>query len=342
MSEFLPGKDGEDPPQQNVAFPQIPGYLITSLLGSGPEAEVYKAHQLKLGRDVALKVLSPHHVTDKEVVNQFLREARAVARISHENIVAIYDVGVAGSWCFFAMEFVEGNSLEKLLQRGGALDEKRALGVVLQVARALDHAWTFQVVHRDIKPSNILINRRSVVKLCDLGFAKGVLRDDKKTAEGLTVGTPNYIAPEQAKGLAEVDIRGDIYSLGATLYHTVTGVPPFSGGSAADIMAKHVSEDPVPARERVSALSNECEYFIGKMMEKDPARRYEPAALVKDLDALFRNEFQAPAGSFSDSSLGSVSQETKEGKKSGKSSSELRPLRRRHKGRRVRRPRRRR
>jgi serine/threonine-protein kinase len=272
-------------------------------------------------------------------VNQFLREAKAVARISHENIVAIYDVGVAGRHCFFAMEYVEGNSLDRLIKRGGALDEKRAISIILQVARALDHASTLQIVHRDIKPSNILINRRSVVKLCDLGFAKGVLRDDKKSAQGLTVGTPNYISPEQAKGLAQVDIRGDIYSLGATLYHAVTGAPPFDGHNAADIMAKHVSEDPVPVAKRVPTLSAETQYFIEKMMEKDPARRYEPASLVKDIEAFNRGEFQAPAGSFSDSSLTQLSGDAKNGKGSGRSPA-IRPLRRRGKGRRVRRHRR--
>ncbi|MHC5081600.1 MAG: serine/threonine-protein kinase [Planctomycetota bacterium] len=334
-----PEPQGKTP--ESADLPQIRGYKIHSLIGSGPAADVYKAHQVKLQRDVALKVLRPALAADQEFVRQFLREARAVARLPHENIVAIHDVGKDGSWCYFAMEYVEGNSLEKLLLRGGAIDEKRALNMGLQVAQALDHAWSHRIVHRDIKPSNILVNRRSIVKLCDLGFAKGVLKDDEKEAQGLTVGTPDYISPEQARGLAEVDIRSDIYSLGATLYHAVTGVPPFSGESAADIMAKHIAEEPMPPIERVEYLSPAANYFIRKMMEKDPARRYEPASLIKDLEAFSQNEFQVPAGSFSDSSLTLFAQEGKKSKGDTGRQTEIRPLRRRAKGRKIRKPRRR-
>jgi len=333
----FPDAPGQSPAQDS---PRISGYKILSRIGSGSLADVYKAIQLKLAREVALKVLLPGLASEKEHVQYLVREARAAARLSHENIVAVYDVGMSGAHCYFAMEYIEGNSLERLIRRGGAIDEKRALNMILQVARALDHAWCFKTVHRDIKPSNILINRRSVVKLCDFGFARGVLPEDEKESQGLTVGTPNYISPEQARGLGDVDIRADVYSLGATIYHAVTGVPPFSGANAAEIMAKHISEDPVPVNRRVDSLSHGTAFFVGKMMEKDPVRRYEPASLVKDLEAFFRDEFQVPAGSFSDSSLTLLTQNGKGTRSGTRTPSERKPARKRHRARRPRKRRR--
>ncbi len=320
----MPNADAPDetPPKDvdDSGFPRIPGYRILSRIGAGSFADVYKAIQLKLQRTVALKVLPPILASEREALENLIREARAAARISHENIVAVYDVGVADQWAFFAMEFVDGNSLEKLIRRGGPMDERRALQIGLQVARALEHAWNFRIIHRDIKPSNILINRRSVVKLCDLGFARGVLSERDKENQGLTVGTPHYISPEQARGLSETDIRSDIYSLGATLYHAVTGKPPFTGDSIPEIMAKHVSEDPVPVNVLVEHLTPPTVHFISRMMAKDPARRYDPATLVKDLEANQSGEFRVPAGSFSDSSLALLAQENRGKKTRGRKS----------------------
>jgi serine/threonine protein kinase len=325
-------------PEEAAAFPKIPGYRILGKIGSGSVADVYKAVQLNLARVVAVKVLAPSLAADQETIREFVREARVVARLSHENIVAIYDVGVAAGTCYFAMEYVDGPSLDKIIRRGGAMDEKRIVAIALQVAKALEHAWTFKMVHRDIKPSNILVNRRSVVKVCDLGFAKGVLEEGKMAAQGVTAGTPNYISPEQARGLAGVDIRSDVYALGATLYHALTGVTPFQGKTPAEIMAKQITDEPVPVNVRVPGLTEGITYFISRMMEKDPARRYDPTSLVRDLEAFQKGEFQIPAASFSDSSLalkaeaGSAKKEAKEPappKKPSPTRAKLRALRRR-------------
>jgi serine/threonine-protein kinase len=329
-------------PDEVASFPKIPGYRILGKIGSGSVADVYKAVQLNLARVVAVKVLAAELAARPETVKEFVREARAVARLSHENIVAVYDVGVAAGVCYFAMEYVDGLSLEKIIRRGGAMDEKRVTSVAVQVAKALEHAWTFKMVHRDIKPSNILINRRSVVKICDLGLAKGVLEDDSLAARGLTVGTPSYISPEQARGLAGLDIRSDVYSLGATLYHALTGVPPFQGNTPAEVMAKHVTEEPAPVNARVPTLSDGIAYFISRMMEKDLSRRYDPAALVRDIEAFQRGGFQIPAAAFSDSSLALRAQTASAKKESKESAVDLKPLRRSRKASGIRRLRRKR
>jgi serine/threonine-protein kinase len=207
-----------------------------------------------------------------------------IGKLNHPNIVQGFDAGqVEGIW-YFAMEYVEGATLLQILQRG-AMDEDRAVHIVTQVSRALDHAYQQDLVHRDVKPDNIMIVAGGVAKLCDLGLAKDVTRASGSTEKGVTLGTPNYISPEQVRGDVDVDIRSDLYSLGATLYHAVTGVPPFSGQNPAVIMVKHLSEPPVPPRQRVASLSAELEPIIMKLLAKNPLDRYQtPSELLIDLE----------------------------------------------------------
>ncbi|HYC78010.1 MAG TPA: serine/threonine-protein kinase [Planctomycetota bacterium] len=265
---------------------RIPGYKLLEKLGRGSMGVVYKARQLNLDRVVAIKVLSKSLAKNEGFVRRFLKEARVVGRLNHPNVVQGFDAGAAGGVYYFAMEYCDGPTVLQILKRGGAVDEGRALKIVTQVARALDHAHEEGLVHRDVKPDNIMIVEGGTAKLCDLGLAKDLSIESGSTADGATVGTPNYISPEQARGDAVVDIRSDIYSLGATFYHLLTGVPPFDGPNPAVIMVKHLNEPPTPPRHRRPELAPAVERIVLKMLAKNPRDRYQtPAALLRDLEA---------------------------------------------------------
>jgi serine/threonine-protein kinase len=264
---------------------QIAGYRLLERLGGGAMGTVYKARQLSLDRDVAIKVLAPELAGDPQYVERFLREAKAVARLNHANIISGIDVGEASGIKYFVMEYVDGTTVASLLRRGGSLDEERALLIGQQICRALDHAYRNQLVHRDLKPENILVTREGVAKLCDLGLAK---LEDHPTASGETVhrmGTPDYISPEQARGEANVDIRSDLYSLGATLYHMVTGTPPFEAATPAMVMAKHLTAFPKPPRQVDPTISTLGETVMLKLLQKRREDRYQtPAECLQRLD----------------------------------------------------------
>jgi serine/threonine protein kinase len=218
---------------------------------------VYRANQISLERTVAVKVLTPHLAKNENYLKRFQREARAVAKLNHPNVVSGIDVGESKGCRFFVMEYVEGPTLLQLLEKDGRLDAMSATRIILQIARALDHAHKAGLVHRDVKPANIIVttkHNQSVAKLCDLGLAKEVTEGGADTGEGRAMGTPFYISPEQARGAADIDIRSDIYSLGATYYHAVCGRTPFTGPTPAVIMAKHLTEPVVPVRRVVQAV----------------------------------------------------------------------------------------
>ncbi len=282
----------------------IDGFRILEKIGGGATGDVYRAIQLKMDRVVALKVIPPVLSASPQYAERFMSEVRALAAVRHENIVAAFDAGRSGLFLYLAMEYVKGNTLGKIMERGGALDEKRVARIGLQVASALNCAYRRGLVHRDIKPQNILLTSSGAVKLCDMGFARLMNAADAQAKEGYTLGTPLYISPEQAKGEVETGTQSDIYSLGATLYHAVTGTPPFSGQSAAEIMLKHIIEYVEPPHERNPAVSEGLSYIIKKMMRKNPEKRYKtPAALEVDLTAFIEDKFVIPANWFSDSSL---------------------------------------
>ena len=266
---------------------RIPGFKLLEKLGGGSTGTVYKARQLGLDRVVAIKILARWLAEDEAYVRRFMKEARIAGRLNHANIVQGFDAGeAAGAW-YFAMEYCPGPTLLKLLQRGGALDEARAIAIVRQIASALEHANAQGLVHRDVKPDNIIIAEGGVAKLLDLGLAKDNRRTSGSTERGSTLGTPNYISPEQAKGAEDIDVRSDLYSLGATFYHAVTGVRPFEGPNATVVMLKHVSERPVPPSRHVPSLQADTERIILKLLAKAPVDRYQtPSALIADLDAI--------------------------------------------------------
>ena len=267
---------------------QIAGYRLLERLGGGAMGTVYKARQLSLDRDVAIKILSAELAQDPTFVARFEREAKAVARLNHANIISGIDVGDADGVKYFVMEYVDGSTVASLLRRGGPLDEERALLIAQQVCRALDHAYKNNLVHRDLKPDNVLITRDGIAKVCDLGLAK--LEDLPPSADGARrMGTPDYISPEQTRGDANVDIRSDLYGLGATLHHMLVGRPPFDGATPQAVMAKHLTELPTPVRKLDATLSPLTEVIVLRLMQKRREDRYQtPAECLQKLDEAVR------------------------------------------------------
>ena len=236
-------------------------YEILEELGAGGMGKVYRARDLTLERLVALKTLAQQFSSDTSYVQRFLKEARAAARLNHPNIVQIYDFGCVDSVYYLAMEFVDGHSLGTYLKRGH-FSETESIQIIRHACRALSVAHADGIVHRDIKPDNLMLTSRGDVKLVDLGIAKRIDEDQSLTQTGQAIGTPHYISPEQIRGQKDVDPRADVYSLGATLYHLVTGHTPYSGASGPIVMSMHLVEplpDPAASRpgfRRASAASS--------------------------------------------------------------------------------------
>ena len=273
--------------------PNIPGYRIDGMLGKGATGVVYLARQLSIDREVALKVLHPELVRNMRSVKRLQREARTAARLAHPNLISAIDMGqTEGTW-WFAMELVHGKSLAQLLDLDGRLKEERALPVFIRLCDALHHACERGVVHRDIKPANILLERGDNPRLVDLGLAR-VEEDPMITRTGATLGTPHYMSPEQARDPVLADVRSDIWSLGATMFHTVCGQPPFNGVSAAEILSGVLYgtiPDPLELRPN---LSRGMALVLRKCLSRNPDKRYfNPAELSEDLERV--RDRKAPA-----------------------------------------------
>jgi len=268
----------------------IAGYHILGRLGAGGMGTVYKAKQIAMDRVVALKVFATPEQEEKDESERFVREARAVARLVHPNIVRGFDAGEHAGVRWIAMELLEGATTHQLLKEIGPFPERRALEVVRAVTQALDHAWRHGVVHRDVKPSNVFhcTNEKRVV-LVDFGLAKRVVDDPFASNRVTALGTPHYASPEQIRRVPDLDVRADLYSLGCTWYHLLTGRPPFTGNSSAEITAKHLTApfpDPVAVRGR-SETVQAAGGILRKMCAKKREDRYpDPGALMADLDAL--------------------------------------------------------
>ncbi|HEX6883748.1 MAG TPA: protein kinase [Planctomycetota bacterium] len=273
-------------------LPRIPGYEIAGFVGRGSSGVVYRARQLAVDREVAIKILHPHLARESRIVRRLQREARTTARLAHPHIVSAVDMGeTEGRW-WYAMEYVDGPSLGQRLRAEGRIREREALRLFIPLCEALEHLWEHGVVHRDIKPANILIDRAGGARLADLGLA--LAEDDPSiTGTGGTLGTPHYISPEQAVDPRKADVRSDIWSFGATLFHAVCGRPPFSGESAAEVLSG-VLYLPIPDPEELeSALSGRLALVLRKCLTRDPARRYQdPHELLLDLERV--RERRAP------------------------------------------------
>jgi eukaryotic-like serine/threonine-protein kinase len=277
---------------------RIPGYHILERLGKGAMATVYKAKQEALDRIVAIKVLPPKMNENQEFVERFYREGRAAARLAHNNIVQAYDVGQApDGFHYFVMEYIEGKTLYDLMQppplgEGHAFSEREALDIMIQITDACVHAHERGLIHRDIKPKNIILTPQSIAKLTDLGLARAT--DDKAVAAfeaGKAYGTPYYISPEQIRGEVDIDFRADIYSLGATMYHLVTGRTPFEADSPTLVMHKHLREPLVPPDHINTALSTGISEIIEVAMAKRREERYASTRdMLEDLIAVRNGE----------------------------------------------------
>jgi len=271
-----------------AAAHQIPGYRILGKLGAGAMAVVYKAEQLSLNRTVAIKVLPKRFTENPEYVERFYKEGRAAAKLNHNNIVQAFDVGEAGGYHYFVMEYVEGKTLYSDLSAGKVFPEDEALGIIIQIAHALDHAHNCGLIHRDVKPKNIIINNEGIVKLADMGLARETTDiEAARTEAGKAYGTPYYIAPEQIRGKIDIDDRADIYGLGATFYHMVTGRVPFMADDPSDVMRKHLKEQLIPPDHINTSLSAGVSEVIEVMMAKRKEDRYNNVEeLLIDLEAV--------------------------------------------------------
>ncbi len=277
---------------------RIPGYEILGEVGKGAMARVYRARQVSLDRIVAVKILPKKMSDNRDFVDRFYKEGQAAARLSHNNIVQAIDVGESpDGFHYFVMEFVEGKTLYDLMAappagEGKSFSEAEALDIGIQMADALAHAHQRGLIHRDVKPKNIILTPQGVAKLTDLGLARQM--DDKRAAEleaGKAYGTPYYISPEQIRGDRDIDFRADIYSLGATLYHLVTGRPPFEGETPAAVMHKHLGQALIPADHVNTALSAGVGEIIDIAMAKRREDRYESTEqMLEDLRLVRKNE----------------------------------------------------
>jgi serine/threonine-protein kinase len=267
---------------------KIPGYQIVEKLGQGAMGAVFKARQLRMERWVAIKILQPELAANVTIKQRFLQEARASARLNHPNVIVGIDAGEISGLSYFAMEYVEGKTLQQLVKERGPMDERQALEVIIQVAKALEHAEKHSLVHRDIKPDNIMVTRERVAKLLDLGLAKMRVEGDVGQAKGMAVGTPNYISPEQAMGRSDIDTRADIYSLGVTLFFVLTGRVPFEGPPEV-VMYRHIHEPPPHPKNFRPDLSESVATLMFTMMAKRPEDRPASAGqVVSDMDHLIR------------------------------------------------------
>lgn len=284
---------------------EIPGYTILEKLGKGSMGVVFKARQNSVNRIVAIKILLDGLAQNKEFIRRFEREAQIAAKLSHNNIVNAIDAGEAGGRYFFVMEFVEGPTIKDFLDKNKVFEEKDAVRIAMAVAEALKHANQRGLIHRDVKPENVILTKDGGVKLADLGLAR--LTGDETwglSEAGMAIGTPYYISPEQVRGQTDVDIRADLYSLGATLYHMVTGKVPYSGETPAEVMRKHVDPrvDLVPPDHLNTNISSGLGMVIETMLAKNRENRYTtPDDLILDFKCLLQGDPPMIAGQKPDS-----------------------------------------
>lgn len=271
---------------------KISGYKILGKLGAGAMATVYKAKQISLDRMVAIKKLPEKYSQNPQFIERFFAEGRAAASLNHPNIVQAFDVGNEGDLYYFVMEYVEGRTVHDDIVKHRRYSETEAVNIIIQVAEALEHAHKRGLIHRDVKPKNIMITKEGVVKLADMGLARAI--SDKEAAEaeaGRAFGTPYYISPEQIRGEKDVGPAADIYSLGATLYHMVTGSVPFEGKNPSAVMHKHLKSELVPPDHVNPKLSAGISEVIEMMMSKRVQGRYRSCSdVLVDLKALKKGE----------------------------------------------------
>lgn len=282
-SEFNYQEPGGTPTANGM---ELGHFQIEERIGAGGMGAVFRAVDTRLQRAVALKILTPSLSRDDAAVQRFRNEARAAARLDHDNVARVYFIGEEQGLHFIAFEFITGNNLRNLIRDRGRIDPAEALNYVLQIASAVRHTSENGVVHRDIKPSNIIITPSGRAKLVDLGLARKESTESAVdlTLAGTTLGTFDYISPEQAKDPRNVDVRSDIYSLGCTFYHMLTGEPPYPEGTVMKKLLDHQSGEPPDPAKKNRRVSADLSLIVRKMMASDPKLRYQtPDQLSRDL-----------------------------------------------------------
>ena len=276
-------------------------YLVDELVGIGGMANVYKATDVANGRTVAVKILRDEYVQNGELLRRFKNESKAVALLSHPNIVKVYDVNFSDRVNYIVMEYIDGVTLKDYMEHRGALDWKETLYFTVQILRALQHAHDNGIVHRDIKPQNIMLLKDGSIKVTDFGIAR-FARSGMHTMTDKAIGSVHYISPEQARGEA-TDNRADLYSVGVMMYEMLTGRLPFEAESAVGVAIKHIEEAPVPPSTWNLDIPAGLESIVLRAMQKDPADRYASAAeMLRDIDSFkkdpsisFEYRYRTPA-----------------------------------------------
>jgi eukaryotic-like serine/threonine-protein kinase len=288
------GTAGPAPRARDLTGASLGDFQVHRLLGRGGMGEVYLARQISLNREVALKVLRPD-LTNPTYLTRFEAEAWAAAKLNHPNIVHIYTLGIFEGLRFIAMEYVQGTNLRDYLLKKGTPDLPQALSIMRQAAAAVGAAGEVGLVHRDIKPENLLLTKKGQVKVADFGLCRDLDSDRHHvTQPGVTMGTPLYMSPEQARGQS-MDHRSDLYSLGVTFYHMLAGHPPFRAETALALAMKHVVDTPIDLSVHRPDLPPDLCRLVMKLMEKQPADRYQSAAeMLRDL-AKIRESLQVSA-----------------------------------------------
>jgi len=262
-------------------------FELKKRLGKGGMGEVFLAKQISLDRTVALKTLTRELAKKEDFVKRFQREAKSMAKIDHANVVKVYAVAAYKGIHFVAIEYVDGKSVQDWLDKLGSLPVSDAVHIAVVCAEALSHAHEQNMIHRDIKPDNILLTKTGIVKVADFGLAKILDEDVSMTQSGTGLGTPLYMAPEQARDAKYVDQRSDIYALGATLYHLLTGTLPYKGDSTLELILAKEKGKYTSAKQVRSDIPEKLDLIIDKMMAKDPSHRYKTCnEVVRDLSGL--------------------------------------------------------
>jgi len=273
-------------------------YRLDEFVGGGGMGAVFRALDTTLDRTVAVKVLARRHSDDEETLRRFRNEAQSAARLDHENIGRVHAVGSEGDWHYIVFEFIEGTNIRDLVREEGPFSAARTIDVAIQVADALEHASEREIVHRDIKPSNIVITPAGRARLVDMGLARlhHVDGEVDLTVSGMTLGTFDYISPEQARDPRAADVRSDLYSLGCTMFYMLAGRPPFAEGTMVQKLLQHQQSTPPAIDELRPGVPRRLAAVVERLMAKDPLDRYQrPAVLVADLLACAETEGYAIA-----------------------------------------------
>ncbi|WP_372366991.1 serine/threonine protein kinase [Candidatus Uabimicrobium sp. HlEnr_7] len=265
------------------------GCILQEMIGSGGIGKVYKGKHSTLGLDVAVKILSPNFYSSEEAIQRFSQEGKILAQIDHPNVAKVINLGFECNFHFLVMKFIEGQDLFSVLQNCGYLPLEQAVDYGIQIARGLESIHGQNIIHRDIKPANVIIEENKIIKIVDFGSVRILDSSAEMTTEGTILGTPLYMSPEQCLG-EELTPASDIYSLGATLYHLLTGTPPFEEKTSMETIWAHVKQDVIPPVQKIS-LPHKLSDIIVKTMNKKVNERYQSASeLVHDLEKIALNK----------------------------------------------------